>query len=111
MDGATLGIPGDYPAVMQSNGPHVNLTAVTPKRVRELRGDRTQAVFARILGVQVQTIRNWESGRTQPGGVQLMLLHAFAEGKAPIEPGLSQATDEELLAEVMRRMKRAVAEQ
>lgn len=88
----------------------MNLTAVTPKRVRELRGDRTQAAFAHILGVRVQTIRNWESGRTQPGGAQLMLLHALAEGKTPVEPGLSQAADEELLEEVMRRLKRAAAD-
>lgn len=85
----------------------MNVSPVTPTQVRDLRGDRTQATFARMLGVRVQTVRNWESGRTTPGGANLMLLHAFADGRAPVEPGLSTATDEELMAEVMRRMKRA----
>lgn len=58
-----------------------------------------------MLGVTVQTIRNWESGRTAPRGANLMLLHTFARGRAPVEPGLTSATDEELMAEVTRRMK------
>lgn len=103
----TCAIFAYYAAVMQSNGLSVSVSPVTPTKVRELRGDRTQSAFARMLGVRVQTIRNWESGRTAPGGAQLMLLHAFADGRAPIEPGLSTATDEELMAEVLRRMKRA----
>jgi len=93
---------------MQSNGLRVSLTSVTPEEVRELRGDRRQDEFAQVLGVQVQTIRNWESGRTHPQGANLMLLHVLARGDAPVEPGLSTATDEELLREVMRRMRRAV---
>lgn len=35
----------------------------------------SQAVFARLLNVAVQTVQAWEQGRTAPSGAALRLLH------------------------------------
>jgi len=40
--------------------------ATIPDRLKELKGDRTTAAFARFLGVGVSTLHNYENGRTPP---------------------------------------------
>jgi DNA-binding transcriptional regulator YiaG len=46
----------------------------TVERLKALRGpDRTQAEFATFLGVSVQTIKFWETGRPIPEIVQKLL--------------------------------------
>ncbi|HQO35771.1 MAG TPA: helix-turn-helix transcriptional regulator, partial [bacterium] len=43
-----------------------NQVATIPDRLKELKGDRTTAAFARFLGVGVSTLHNYENGRTPP---------------------------------------------
>lgn len=37
----------------------------------------TQAVFARSIGIEVSTLRNWEQGRREPTGPAKALLTAL----------------------------------
>jgi putative transcriptional regulator len=48
--------------------------------VREIREyySLTQEKFARLLGVSVGTLRNWEQGRRQPEGAARVLLQVAA---------------------------------
>jgi len=44
-----------------------------PKAIRELRGSRTQAQFARDIGVARNTVSRWEAGYPIDGGELLSL--------------------------------------
>src|SRR6516165_8483256 len=46
-------------------------TSYSPRRVKETRAllGASQAIFARFLGVSVQTIRAWEQGVNTPNGM------------------------------------------
>ena len=48
-------------------------------RVKQIRArlDLTQTQFAKLVQVEVATIRNWEQGRRQPEGPALALLTAI----------------------------------
>ena len=41
--------------------------------------DKSQAEFARMIGVSVSTLQNWEQGRRQPEGAARALLRVTAE--------------------------------
>jgi putative transcriptional regulator len=51
-----------------------NATAV--KKIREATG-LSQDKFARVIDVQVSTLRNWEQGRREPTGPAKALLRAI----------------------------------
>ena len=51
-------------------------TQITALRTRRLRV--SQAVFARLLNVSPQAVRNWEQGINQPSGATLRLLQLTA---------------------------------
>ncbi len=42
---------------------------MTPEQIRKLRGDLTQAVFARKIGLSVQQVSNLETGRNKPSRI------------------------------------------
>jgi putative transcriptional regulator len=54
--------------------------AVEPLNVKELREtyDLSQAEFAALLGISVDTLQNWEQGRCQPEGRARVLLRVAA---------------------------------
>ncbi len=61
------------------------VTSFKPADVRGIREqlDTTQAEFARMIGVSVATLRNWEQGRRVPEGPARALLRvAAADPKA-----------------------------
>jgi DNA-binding transcriptional regulator YiaG len=47
---------------------------MTPDDLKTLRGDKTKIVFASEIGVTVQTLGNWETGRTTPPAPRLAQL-------------------------------------
>lgn len=47
---------------------------LTPAEIRDLRGPRTRAAFARDLGVSVATVYMWEVGRMRPSTPNLTRL-------------------------------------
>jgi DNA-binding transcriptional regulator YiaG len=53
---------------------------MTPEQIRKLRGDLTQAVFARKIGLSVQQVSNLETGRNKPSRITLMKLLKY-QGK------------------------------
>jgi transcriptional regulator with XRE-family HTH domain len=81
--------------------------------VRELRGERSQRSFAKLLGVSNQAIQYWEKERTWPDddnlqklaalkGWTLLQLQASLEGKPKANEGLNSTdvgkTSEEVLS-------------
>lgn len=48
------------------------------KRIREQYG-LTQDRFARLIGISVATLRNWEQGRRRPEGAARVLLRVAAK--------------------------------
>lgn len=57
------------------------------KRLRDELG-QTQAEFARMIGVSLATLRNWEQGRRHPDGPALALLRVVAHNPAAVVAAL-----------------------
>ena len=53
------------------------INALTVKRLRSWTG-LSQPEFARLLGVELGTLRNWEQGRREPTGPARALLRAIS---------------------------------
>lgn len=47
---------------------------LTPKQIRDLRGNRQQTEFASLLGVTQPTVSRWERGEATPEGETLIVL-------------------------------------
>ena len=62
--------------------------AVRVKEVRAITG-LSQAKFARIIDVQVGTLRNWEQGRREPTGPAKALLRAIKNDPRHVLEALS----------------------
>ena len=52
------------------------MDALAVQDIRKATG-LTQAVFARSIGIEVSTLRNWEQGRREPTGPAKTLLTAL----------------------------------
>ena len=81
-------------------------------RLRRQMASMTQADLARIVGVSVRSIGNYERGETVPRNKLPLIEEALAHPMAsdlheqPSSPALGQATDAQLLAEIARRFAR-----
>jgi putative transcriptional regulator len=53
---------------------------------------KSQAEFARMIGVSVDTLQNWEQGRRQPVGPARALLVVTARAPKVVEKALSKST-------------------
>jgi len=49
------------------------------EEIRKVRGDLTQAAFARKLGVTVQEVSNWETGRCKPRRKNVIKILRYQE--------------------------------
>ena len=56
--------------------PKVEFDPIDVKHIRSKFGV-TQRVFARLIGISVETLRNWEEGRRRPHGPARALLRAI----------------------------------
>lgn len=63
------------------------LFAYSSINVREIREKtkKSQVDFARMIGVKVGTLRNWEQGRRKPNGTALTLLKVVAADPEYVE--------------------------
>src|SRR5258706_6095769 len=54
---------------------------IDPLQIKKLRGKvgLSQPRFAKVLGIDAGTLRNWEQGRREPTGPAKALLHAIAK--------------------------------
>ena len=82
---------------------------LTPDAIKAARTSAglTQRELAERLGVDTKTVNNWETGRTSPRDREPALLRLL-DGHFSMhgEPGLSSATDAQLLAEIAKRFER-----
>ncbi|MBI3408554.1 MAG: helix-turn-helix domain-containing protein [Planctomycetes bacterium] len=67
------------------------MTRFAPVNVRaiRLRLEKTQSEFARMIGVSVATLQNWEQGRRKPEGPARALLKVAAANPAAVSAALA----------------------
>jgi putative transcriptional regulator len=64
-----------------------------PDDIREIRDklDKSQTEFARMIGVSVSTLQNWEQGRRQPEGPARALLVVASKAPKVVAKALAAA--------------------
>lgn len=64
----------------------------TPQDVRKIRARlrKSQVEFARMIGVSVATLRNWEQGRREPHGPARALLKIAAKDPSAVIKALGR---------------------
>jgi putative transcriptional regulator len=64
-----------------------------PEDVRQIREklNKSQSEFARMIGVSVATLQNWEQGRRQPEGPARALLVVAAKAPKVVAKALAEA--------------------
>lgn len=65
-----------------------------PDDVREIREKlhKSQSEFARMIGVSVSTLQNWEQGRRQPEGPARALLVVASKAPKVVAKALAEAS-------------------
>lgn len=65
-----------------------------PEDIRDIRDKlhKSQAEFARMIGVSVATLQNWEQGRRQPEGPARALLVVASKAPEVVAKALAEAT-------------------
>ncbi len=65
-----------------------------PEDVRQIREKlkKSQSEFARMIGVSVSTLQNWEQGRRQPEGPARALLVVASKAPRVVAKALAEAT-------------------
>jgi putative transcriptional regulator len=65
-----------------------------PEDVRQIREKlhKSQSEFARMIGVSVSTLQNWEQGRRQPEGPARALLVVASKAPEVVARALAEAT-------------------
>ena len=68
-------------AILRGKKGTARRTVIEEPETRTIRetANLTQAQFARLLGVPVKTLQNWEQHRTRPSGPARALLRAVAK--------------------------------
>jgi DNA-binding transcriptional regulator YiaG len=56
-------------------------SAMTPSELKSLRGERTKTAFAAQIGVTLQTLMNWETGRSKPTRPRLSQLQKLRDNE------------------------------
>lgn len=67
----------------------INHSAISAKAVRKRLG-KSQAAFARMIGVSVATLQNWEQGRRRPDGPAQALLKVAAKNPEVVAAALAK---------------------
>src|SRR5438552_2503301 len=65
----------------------------TPVDVKKIRArlEKSQSEFARMIGVSVATLQNWEQGRREPEGPARALLKVAAKAPQTVARALASA--------------------
>jgi len=69
-----------------------DISALDVQEIRKATG-LSQANFARIIHVQLGTLKNWEQGRRDPTGPAKALLQVIRKDPAHVLKALSEASD------------------
>jgi putative transcriptional regulator len=72
--------------------PPSRVTDFAPVDVKAIRQrlSQSQSEFARMIGVSLSTLQNWEQGRRRPEGPARALLKVAAENPEAVSAALSQ---------------------
>ena len=62
--------------------------AIVVKAIRQRLG-KTQSEFARMIGVSISTLQNWEQGRRRPEGPARALLKVAAKNPEAVAAALA----------------------
>lgn len=64
----------------------------SPPDIKQIRDrlDKSQSEFARMIGVSVSTLQNWEQGRRKPEGPARALLQVAARNPEAVADALMQ---------------------
>jgi putative transcriptional regulator len=74
-------------AISKNSIPPSRRFTITPPDIAAIRNtaDKSQEDFARMIGVSVGTLRNWEQGRRKPEGPALALLKIVSADPVYVE--------------------------
>lgn len=77
--------------IRRGEAPPSRVAEFTPVDVRGVRRrlGKSQAEFARMIGVSVSTLRNWEQGRRRPDGPARALLRVAAVNPEAVAAALA----------------------
>ena len=66
-----------------------------PQDIRQIRKKlhKSQSEFARMIGVTISTLQNWEQGRRQPQGPARALLVVASRAPEAVAKALASATE------------------
>ena len=77
--------------IRRGEAPPSRVTEFGPLDVKAIRGrlGKSQAEFARMIGVSVATLQNWEQGRRRPEGPARALLKVAAANPEAVAAALA----------------------
>jgi putative transcriptional regulator len=79
-------------AIRRGEAKPSRVTEIAPVDVKAIRRrlGKSQAAFARMIGVSVSTLQNWEQGRRRPDGPARALLRVAAENPEAVAAALAK---------------------
>ena len=79
-------------AIRRGEAKPSRVTEIAPVHVKAIRRrlGKSQAEFARMIGVSVSTLQNWEQGRRRPDGPARALLRVAAENPEAVAAALAK---------------------
>jgi putative transcriptional regulator len=79
-------------AIRRGEAEPSRVTKIAPLDVKAIRQRlrKSQSEFARMIGVSVSTLQNWEQGRRQPKGPAQALLKVAAEKPEAVSAALAK---------------------
>jgi putative transcriptional regulator len=79
-------------AIRRGEAKPSRVTEIAPVDVKAIRRrlGKSQAEFARMIGVSVSTLQNWEQGRRRPDGPARALLRVAAENPEAVAAALAK---------------------
>jgi putative transcriptional regulator len=78
-------------AIRRGEAEPSRVTQIAPMDVKAIRQrlKKSQSEFARMIGVSVSTLQNWEQGRRRPEGPARALLKVAAENPEAVSAALA----------------------
>ena len=81
---------------------------ILSRRLRELRGERSQAAFARELGITQQRYANYESGIREPDLTTLCRIAALTTGSVDVLLGVKDLAPPDRSRDKVADLKKAI---
>lgn len=95
-------------SVVGSQQRNVKIMEILSRRLRELRGERSQAAFARELGITQQRYANYESGIREPDLTTLCRIAALTTGSVDALLGVKDLAPPDRSRDKVDDLKKAI---